>query len=178
MPNYSVECAQPYDNQDDHSAFAKTLRAFLDHVQETGQTASTVVLVDDRSYPDHSFNFDTYSSWLHANGFEPDVVARESQITEACDQVLDVIDFKKLKPELAAELQSENKYISQLFIASWCLIRLGYIQNPAFNPALQGERLVNILPITFKPGEEDSLEIIRATTFRGAADRIDYTFIP
>jgi hypothetical protein len=179
MPkNYSVECAQPYENSGNYEAFAVTLRGLLQQIHQHSQTASIVLLVDDVTYPRKDFNFDKYASWLRENGFEPDFVARESQITEACDKVLQAIDVSKLKPELAVALQSEEKYISQLFIASWCLVRLGHIRVESFSSELQAERLVNILPTSFKPGEDESLEIIRATPYGKAAENIDYIFVP
>jgi hypothetical protein len=133
--------------------------------------------VDDSSYEDKSFNFDQYSTWLHSKDFNPDFIARESQITTACDTLLDNIEYGKLSPDMANKLRSDNQYISPLFIAAWCLLRLGYIEDKSFDPALRANRLVNILPESFKPGEEESLAIIRATAFSVAADKIDYIFI-
>jgi hypothetical protein len=180
MPKaYSIECAQPYDSTDtSHTASAIALRDLLSRVSKSGEDASVVVLVNDKTYPDHSYDLDSYASWLQSNGFEPDVVARESQIVEACDSLLQIVDFSRLTLETAATLQSDEKYTSQLFIAAWCLVRLGYLQSERFNPELQAEELVNILPLAFKAGEDQSLDIIKATHYAEAADKIEYIFIP
>jgi hypothetical protein len=161
MPKaYSIECAQPYDSTDtSHTASAIALRDLLSRVSKSGEDASVVVLVNDKTYPDHSYDLDSYASWLQSNGFEPDVVARVTL-------------------ETAATLQSDEKYTSQLFIAAWCLVRLGYLQSERFNPELQAEELVNILPLAFKAGEDQSLDIIKATHYAEAADKIEYIFIP
>jgi len=120
--------------------------------------------------------FDTYGNWLRSEGFNPDLVARESQIVSACDSLLSNVDYDKLNSSLADELQTK-KYTSQLFIAAWCLMRLGYIENDVLDPELQAKQIVNILPESFRQGEEESLEIIRATPFAHAADQIDYIYI-
>ena len=179
LKDYSIECAQPYGNEDgEHMPFAVALRRFLNEVQARGQTASLVALVDDKTFPDASFDFGSYAGWLSANGFAPDLVARESQIVDACTRVLESISYDALEPALAKALQSEQKYISQLFVASWNLLRLGYIKLDFFRADLQAKRLVNILPASFKPGEIESLQIIRATPYKDAAIRIEYSFIP
>lgn len=108
----------------------------------------------------------------------PNLIARESQITTACDTLLANIEYEKLSPDLATKLRSHGVYSSPLFIAAWCLLRLGYIEDESFDPALRANRLVNILPESFKSGEDESLRIIRSSTFAEAADKIDYIFIP
>jgi hypothetical protein len=173
----SIECAPPYEEGNRHEIFAQALRGLLHQVSESGEEASIVQLVDDETYQDNTFDFDGYADWLRSNGFKPDLVARESQIVDACDDVLGVIDYTKLRPKLGSILRSRDKYISQLFIAAWCLIRLGYLQNDQFDPSFQAEKLINILPTAFKPGEDDSLAIIRATLYADAADKIEYIFL-
>lgn len=181
MPNYySIEFAQPYDNEptNNYPAGALALQSLLTRTREEGKGASLVALVDDTTYEDKDFDFNKYANWLHSEGFDPDLVAMESQILPVCDELFNHIDFAQLNPELAEKLQSDQKYISELTIAAWCLLRLGLLESDAFDPALQAEKLMNILPASFKPTEDGSLEIIRATPYASAADRIEYTFIP
>ncbi len=179
MNRYSIECSQPYsDNPLNHNATKAALEGLLKRIQREGATASLVALVDDTTHENPDYDFDNYARWLHTNGFEPDSVAHESAIRPASDQLLNAIDFTKLNSETASALQSENKYTSQLFIAAWCLLRLGYIEDNSFDKSLQAEKLVNVLPLSFKEGEEQSLDIIRATPFAEAVDKIEYIFVP
>lgn len=176
MPFYSIECAQSYSVAD-HSETAIQLRLILSKLRNESKDASLVALVDDTTYEDKAFNFDQYANWLSSEGFTPDLVARESQIVDACDALREQIDFTKLEAELAAELAPVDSYNSQLFIAAWCLVRLAYIESAAFDPSLQAEKLINILPASFKPGEDQSLAIIGATPYFKAVDKIEYVFV-
>jgi hypothetical protein len=178
MPkDYSIECAKAYASNEGDEASLVTLGKLVRQLSEENKTFSLVLLVDDVTYPDKTLDFDAYAKWLEGGGYPQATVFRESQITPACDELLASIDYTKLSPKLANKLRSEAGYISQLFIASWCLMRLGYLENPEFGEDLRAQQLVNILPADFKPGEEESLEIIRATQFSSAVDQIEYQFI-
>jgi hypothetical protein len=175
--DYSIECAPPYNSEADHSRAAQVLSDLLMKIGDEGKDASVVLLVDDTTHEDKSFDFEAYGNWFRSKGFDPNLVAQESQIVDECDRLFDIIDFDKLDQKLSAELKA-NKYISQLFIAAWCLMRLGRIESGILDQDLQAERIVNILPESFRSGEEDSLAIIRATPYAEAANLINYIYIP
>ena len=70
--------------------------------------------------------------------------------------------------------ERKKKYPCSLFIASWYLLRIGKIESPMFPKELVAEKLINILPESFKPFEEKALEIIRSTKYSDLIDKIDY----
>lgn len=64
MPELSIECAQPYNNDWDNDAAVQALSSLLSRARKQEQQTSLVLLVDDRSYEDSAFDFDHYSTWL------------------------------------------------------------------------------------------------------------------
>jgi hypothetical protein len=117
-----------------------------------------------------------FIDWLDIQGYKPDTVLRESQLIPACDEVIKLLPDNKLKHELVDYVKAK-KYPCSLFIATWYLLRLGYIQHPVFDTLYCAKRLLNILPKSFKPFEDDGLDIIKSTLFEEALDKIDYRWI-
>lgn len=174
MKEYSIECAPPYEAGSNTSSFLEALSLFLKQ-NETNE-ASLVLLVDDVSYPSKTFDFDTYANWLGDNGHPEAHVYRESQFVTPYQEVRDLIDESQLPSELATRLHN-NTCTSSLFIASWFLIRLGFLTSPIFPPELCAEKLYNIVPAHFKGGEDEALELIKATPYKEALGRIAHRFI-
>ncbi|MGB4758950.1 MAG: hypothetical protein WBP26_02740 [Candidatus Saccharimonadales bacterium] len=178
----SIEYAQPYENATEASdaAGVAALHQTLGILAANGETHSLVSLVDDTTHESEgSYDYDAYGKWLQTKGFEPELVARESEIKEVCDSLLAMLDQAKLPQELQESFAQGNTHVSPLFIASWCLMRLGYIQHETVLPeSLQAKKLVNILPESFKPDEDLSLAIIAASPFAEATQKIEYIFIP
>ena len=137
---------------------------------------SLEILVDDYSFPDPTFDYEFFDSWLSKKGFKPDLVLRESQLIPVCDVVVRSMQNAKLYKENVNYIKSK-KYPCSLFIAAWYLLRLGYIKNMIYPEELIVTKLHNILPISFKPFEDKGLEIIKNTVFTGAEKMIEYTYI-
>jgi hypothetical protein len=172
----SIECAKAYSKGSGDHAALQALREKLERIGSENKSHSTVLLVDDVTYEDKTFDFDEYADWLKIAGFGDAEIYRESQIKDSSDEVRGLIDFSLLSPEVTDSLQ-HNRYTSPLFIASWFLLRLGRIEDQGFPAHLRAERLYNILPESFKPGEDQALEIIRATPYAQATENIEYQFI-
>lgn len=101
---------------------------------------------------------------------------RESQLISLCDELLELVTNERLKSQLVSYIQSK-KYPCSLFVAAWYLLRLGALKHPAFELDLVAKRLINILPESFKPFEDQALKIIATTRHASMKERIEYEFI-
>lgn len=172
----SVEYAHIYTNQkidEEHEQSLSILHVLKSEL--AGKELSLVVMVDDYSFPDPTFDYEKFLDWLTHNGFKPDLAARESQLIPVCDEVVSLIKDNKLKKQIVEYIRA-NKYPCSLFIAAWYLLRLGKLSSAMFPQHLVSESLLNILPESFRPFEDKGLEIIRATKFADAVTEIDYRF--
>lgn len=173
MKDVSIEYAHIYTNAKIGEEHELSLRA-LEEIQEENE--SLVVMVDDYSFPDPTFDYDSFTAWLSEQGHAPNVVIRESQLIPLCDQVLAYIPDGKLKSEIVDYIKAK-KYPCSLFIAAWYLLRLGKLEYPAFPQSEYAKRLINILPESFKPFEDKALDILRATEHASLIAHIENRYI-
>ena len=171
--DFSIEYAHIYSNQ----RFGDEQKLSLDILSKVksefkDKNISLVVMVDDYSFPDPSFNYTDFLKWLKSQGYLPDAVLRESQLIPICDNLFTKIQNTNLREELYNYIKSK-KYPCSLFIATWYLIRLGYLESNFFRKELIAKYLINILPISFKPFEDKAMEIIKSTNFMDAAEKIE-----
>ncbi len=174
MKKLSVEYAHIYTNSEinkEHEVALEYLNPYVNNVEN-----SLVVMIDDYSFPDPTFDYDNLSNWLAENNAKPNIVIRESQLIPDCDYVLNLVREIQLKSDLISYIK-KGKYPCSLFIATWYLIRLGCIDSKIFPKEETAKNLLNILPESFKPFEEKGLDIIRATQYSGMIDNIKYQFI-
>lgn len=179
MKDVSIEYAHIYTNDKiskEHELSLETLSKCREELDRNAQSFVLTVLVDDYSFPDPTFDYDTFTSWLTDKGFKPDIIFRESQLIPLCDEVLKKLKDDNLHEQLNDYIKSK-KYPCSLFISAWYLLRLGRLRYPSFNEELYASRLINILPKSFKPFEDKAIEIISATEFAGAEKMIEYSFI-
>jgi hypothetical protein len=178
MRDLSIEYAHIYTRDkigEEQQLSVNILRELYAQQTIDNQTISLVVMVDDYSFPDPTFNYDEFLDWLGSHGFRPDGVIQESKLLSICDVVLKCLTDERLKKELMDYISSK-KYPCSLFIAAWYLVRLGYIPFAIFPAELCAKKLINILPESFKPFEDKALEIIAATPYSEAVDKIEYKF--
>ena len=177
MKDVSIEYAHIYTNNKIGEEQETSLKILQQIKEDVGKSSiSLVVLVDDYSFPDPSFNYDDFLSWLSGKGFKPDVVFRESQLIPLCDEVLSKLTDRNLKDQLTDYIKIK-KYPCSLFISAWYLLRLGYLEDKKFDKKLSAKKLINILPESFKPFEDKALEIIAATPRQEALKQIEYKFM-
>lgn len=176
MSKTSIEYAHIYTNQHISEEHELSLD-LLSKAISTHNNTSLVVMVDDYSFPDPTFDYDAFVAWLDENGYKPDLMIRESQLIPACDTVLNLINDDRLKNQITDYVKAK-KYPCSLFIATWYLVRLGKIELPGFPEDLISESLLNILPESFKSFEDKGLEIIKATQYSEFTKDIEYKFIP
>jgi hypothetical protein len=180
MSKVSVEYAHIYTKQrisDEHKISLDTLQRVKDNIEQAGDDALLLVMVDDYSFPDTSFDYGEFTDWLVIHGFKPDLMIRESQLIPVCDAVVNLIQDSRLKDELIDYIQTK-KYPCSLFIAAWYLLRAGKVSSSIFPEELVADKILNILPESFKPFEDKGLEIISATQHADLVDDISYEFIP
>lgn len=172
----SIEYAHIYTNREIEDEHTISLEILQNLKREIGDaTTSLLVMVDDYSFPDPTFNYSTFLEWLDQNGHKPDLQIRESQLIPICDEVLKLMPDNKFNRSIVDYVKT-HKYPCSLFIAAWYLVRLGYLQTSIFPSELVAKKIINILPESFKPFEDEGLKIIRSTKFAKAADKIEYRF--
>lgn len=180
MAKVSIEYAHIYTNQhisDEHQTSVNVLGDVIAKAHAEQKETSLVVMVDDYSFPDPSFDYGSFTTWLDEQGFNPDLLFRESQLIPVCDQVLGIMEDGKLKMQIIDYVKSK-KYPCSLFIAAWYLLRLGKLSSDLFPTELVSDELFNILPESFKPFEDKGLEIIAATPYADCVEQIRYEFLP
>ena len=178
MKDVSIEYAHIYTNNHvnkEHETSLNILGKLKTTLEDQDRSFSLSVLVDDYSFPDPTFDYDTFTSWLSDKGFKPDLIYRESQLIPLCDDVLKKLKDEKLRQQLTDYIKAK-KYPCSLFIAAWYLLRLGYLQNDSFDSELTAKKLHNILPKSFKPFEDKGLEIM-ADAYPGSEEQVEYSFI-
>lgn len=173
MKDVSIEYAHIYTNSKIGKEHELSLHE-LSNITEADK--SLVVMVDDYSFPDPTFDYISFTAWLAGQGHRPDVVIRESQLIPQCDQVLSLMVGSKLKEEIIDYIRGK-KYPCSLFIATWYLLRLGVLKHPEFPESEYAKRLINILPESFKPFEEKGFEVIQNTQFSGLINKIENRYI-
>ena len=178
--NISVEYAHIYTNQhisEEHQTSLQVLSELKASLALENESSSLVVMVDDYSFPDPTFSYKEFIDWLDTQGHRPDLIIRESQLIPLCDELLTLISDDKLKQQIT-DYTKTKKYPCSLFIATWYLLRLGKLKSSLLPESLIADKLVNILPESFKPFEDKGLEIIASTQYRDCVNLIDYKFLP
>ncbi|MEA2715334.1 MAG: hypothetical protein QOG91_362 [Candidatus Parcubacteria bacterium] len=171
----SIEYAHIYTNDkigDEHKLSLQILGQLMKERSIQRESSSLVVMIDDYSFPDPAFDYESFVSWLSENGYKPDGYFRESQLLSVCDSVLKLVTDSDLRNQIASYIRSK-KYPCSLFVAAWYLLRLGLISSPAFDHGLTGKKVVNILPFSLKPFEDKAMEIIASTKFAACISDID-----
>jgi len=173
MKEVSIEYAHIYTNSKIGEEHKLSLRE-LDSVRVPNE--SLVVLVDDYSFPDPTFDYNSFTEWLAQQGHKPSVVMRESQLIPICDQVLTCMSEGELKQELVDYIKGK-RYPCSLFIAAWYLLRLGKFKHAEFPDGEYASRLINILPESFRPFEDKAFEIISHTPYSNLVSHIQNRYI-
>ena len=172
MKDVSIEYAHIYTNNRITEEQALSLE-ILGEVQKEGSgSTALLVMVDDYSFPNYSFDYGTLAAWLTERGFEPDAMFRESELVPMCDEVMALVKDINLKYQLTEYVRTK-RYPCSLFIATWYLLRLGAIQHQLFDSGLIAKRIINILPSRFIPFEEKAVQIIESTSFSGETKNIE-----
>lgn len=174
MKRLSLEYAHIYTNQqfgDEQKLSIDLLGQVIE--KENRNDLVLTIMIDDYSFPDPSFDYNNLISHLSNFGFAPDFLIRESVLIKDCDQVIKIITDLTLRESITQYIIEKKKYPCSLFIATWYLIRLGYIKTELFPDDFIAEKLINILPESFISFEEKGFEIIKNTPYAHALDQIE-----
>ncbi len=174
----SIEYAHIYTNheigQEHHSSLVLLKSTQEDFVAQDLRT-SRMIMVDDYTFPNPVFDYESFAGWLGEHGCSPDLIIRESQLMPWCDVVIRLIDRPKLRTELIRYI-STKRYPCSLFVVAWYLIRLGCIPHPLVSQQVTAHKLLNILPEKYRPFEDRALEIIAETPFRDKLADISHRY--
>jgi hypothetical protein len=173
----SIEYAHIYTNSeinDEQNLSVEVLSYATKNLKR--EDFSLVVMVDDYSFPDPTFDYEKFTGWLETKGFAPNLILRESQLIPLCDEVIKLINDEKLKKSIVDYIKVK-KYPCSLFIASWYLLRLGYIKSYLLPESEVAEKICNILPESFSPFEVKAIEIISSTKYNQAVSKIQYRYL-
>lgn len=179
MKKISIEYAHIYTHNkisEDQNLSLQVLKDIFSERNIAQKDVSLVIMVDDYSFPDPTFNYHDFSQYLSENNFPPDIIIRESFLIQDCDRVISLIEDNHLQSEIISYIQEKKKYTCSLFIATWYLIRLGCIKTDFFQEQYIAETLINILPESFKPFEDKAFEIISKTPFAYTISNIENNY--
>lgn len=171
MKTVSIEYAHIYTNNRIGEEQKLSLE-ILDKVKRENEqnNISLVVMVDDYSFPDPSFDYEIFTKWLTENNHKPNKVIRESQLIPLCDEMLKLITDENLKNQVSDYVRAK-KYPCSLFVATWYLVRLGNIKSELVGGVVS-DSLINILPLSFKPFEDKAFEMIKSTIYSDSVNKI------
>lgn len=173
MKKYSIEYAHIYTNESSTKEHDMCIEILRDTTKDIPKDdISLVVMVDDYSFPDPSFDYEGFFVWLRDVGVHPDVTIRESQLITHCDTVVRLIENERLRGQIRDYIIASKKYPCSLFIATWYLIRLWGVASGLLPEKEVAEELINILPESFRPFEEKGFEIIQNTKYRNLLENI------
>lgn len=114
MKKLSIEYAHIYTNSEikkEHKIALEYLNPYINSDQN-----SLVLMIDDYSFPDPTFDYGLLNIWLAENNSKPNVIIRESQLIPDCDKVLSLVNNEKLKNNLISYIKKVNtlvQYLSQ-----------------------------------------------------------------
>lgn len=175
MKDVSVEYAHIYTNNHIDEEHEKSLEILSSlRTELSDKSISLVVMIDDYSFPDPTFDYVEFGKWLSTQGSEPSFMLRESQLIPICDEVLSMLPEGKLKHSIKDYIKAK-KYPCSLFISAWYMLRLGYTKSPLFPEQELAHQLINILPESFRPFEDKAIEIMNAIDGT-ISQKIEYRF--
>lgn len=172
---YSIEYSHIYTNEvfsNKHALSVLLLKSIL----EKSFTHNLCVMVDDYSPSEEtSFDYNRFLSELKTLNAVPQHIIFESQLLIHNKRILDQTRSTKVGRSLASYIDRKEKHPCSLFIASWYLIRLGYMRNNW--GILPAEKLINILNESFLLHERKALPIIKAFTGENLSHKINNYYI-
>lgn len=175
MKKVSIEYAHIYTNSkinEEHDFSVEILSSIYSELDLNKENSSLVVMVDDYSFPDPTFDYQEFADYLQNKGFFPNIILRESQLIPLCDEVLANVKDFQIKNQIIDYIKSK-KYPCSLFIATWYLLRLGVVKSSIFNEEFCSEKVLNILPESFRSFEEKAIEIIKNTNYQIDVSKIE-----
>ena len=148
--------------------------SYLTHFFYISDTDITTLLVDDvTNSANVDFDLEVYEAASRVG--DSTLVMRESEIQSVANEFYQSLS-ETLSPEELARLNTPDGFSSSYYIAVWTLMRLGRLRHPDFPEEQISTHIINVLPETWRKGEEESLSIIRQSPFSDAAKEVEYVW--
>ncbi len=173
---YSIECAKEYNSDAKDFLLVESLNQTISNLGIDKSEFTVTCLIDDLTYQVKNFDFTNYGLWMVKQGVLNYALFYESFLVPMCNQLLGKLDLNAVSSKLIFHNDNRIKYTSPMFIATWFLARLGYIDCGGYN-IMQAKKLINILPSSFKTGENQAIQIIAASELSKASDQIQHIYI-
>jgi hypothetical protein len=179
---YSIEFSHIYTDEEFNANHIKSAQMMKELSGLSRASYSTILLIDDYNADQNGFDLNQVINQLAAVKAVPDFYAYESDLVRYGDALLASIQKPKILRMYASYIKRKDKYPCSLLTATWYLIRLGYIDGTSIiKPALKtkdqlflpAEKLINILPTSFKDIERDAHRLIGYSAFADARFKIE-----
>jgi hypothetical protein len=179
--SYSIEYAHIYTDEKVNGNHQESIEALKEIKSASSSIVSTVVLIDDYNADSRSFSTDYFLERLRQMGEQPDFFAYESDLLPLADDLLSVIEKPKIERMYRSYIARKGKYPCSLLTATWYLVRLGRIDGSHIlykNSELSldmavADKLINILPSSFKGVEKDAHGLIGFSKFKDDRFKIE-----
>ena len=177
--DYSIEYAHIYVNQtfnSEHLMSLELMKSKENELKQIGFSVARHVLIDDYSTATglDRFNKDGFLQQLKTQQAEPDITVLESTLLNACNELINKINDKKLRKSLTDYYKTRKIWPCSICVAAWYLVRLGAIKYKEQD--LVSGKVISILPDRFKTPELEAKNIIEATEFRDYIKKIEVIF--
>ncbi len=178
----SIEYAHTYTNEVFGEEQKRSIDLMLKKEHSLLEQDDTIVyrliMVDDYSVINRFFDYDSFENEIYKHGGDPHVYIREGQLRDLARDFIDNHKKKSKRRSYKRYIESRRGYLPcSLFIATWYLVRLGYLEDPLmFSRRFVADRTVTILPARFKHVEDLGVDLIRKSRYSEAVDRIEQIY--
>lgn len=172
---YSVEFFHIYSDEEIGPEHTGSLD-YLEEIKEALPVdADLTILIDNYNAAYVKTPQEEVMGYLASRGARPTYWAYEGDLLKSAEVLMANVTNRKIHKSYRQYIDKHNKYPCSLLAATWYLIRLGRLDSegvirssltgqltPDFTPA---ERLINILPASYRPVEEKIRALIAGSTF-------------
>lgn len=175
QPSYSIEFAHIYIDEVFNGNHHESITVLKELESNTDVRFSKVVLIDDYNAESNEFSVDHFLNSINQKGANTDFYVFESDLVPLADVLLASIEKPKIARMYNSYIERKGKYPCSLLTATWYLVRLGridggdilHIYNTDLNREnIVADRLINILPTSFKEVEKDVHKLISHSKFK------------
>ena len=179
---YSIEFFHVYSDEQIKEEHLKSIE-YLKTLQKIWDIKlSRIVLLDDYNPKEHILSIEEVIDFTSAEGVGPHYWALESSLVQNANLFLDQITDKKLKKNYITYIAAHQKIPCSLLTATWYLTRLGALDAKGVIHSVSrkrfkaADRLINILPVEYKPVELRALKLIEKSPHKDYGHKIQDLF--
>jgi hypothetical protein len=182
-PTYGIEFFHIYTDEKIGAEHTASLEYFKHASSAWNFDYETIILIDDYNPITSIIEPDEVLSYLNSAGFMPSFWSLEGEMIDNAKLLLESITKPRLKKQYLSYINKNKKYPCSLLTATWYLTRLGHFDYTAIKSVngtkfMPSDRLVNILPSTYKNIEERAFIIIKNSPYSESAHVIQDLFFP